>query len=123
MTKQSLLPAIDELRLIAEDVDITQGRVIHVQTGGVLAHQRRIRVIDDFEKDYQTTVAEAVCTEGCADAVTMALQLKFGAEQVIDKGEIFKEQKATVKYQIPQSYEARHNTSIISEDDTPKKGR
>jgi len=123
MTQPTLLPAIDELRLIAEDTKITPGRVVHVQTGEMLTHQRRIRVIDDFDSNYQTTVAESVCTQSCASAVTLALQVKFGAERVIDRGEKFNEQKATVKYQLPQSYEARHNASIISEDATPKRER
>ena len=62
--QRSLLQPIDQLNLIALDMEITPHRVIHVQTDAVNHLHKRIRVIDDFGTSYQTTAAEAIVTHG-----------------------------------------------------------
>jgi len=80
---QALLRPIDQLSQKANQMPVTQGRVIEVQSS-YLYGQKRIRVVDDFETSYATTVAEVlVINESAAQAVTLALQLQFGAERVV----------------------------------------
>lgn len=122
MTQQSLLRPIDELNLIAAEMQITPGRVIEVQRGAVFDHQRRLRVIDDYQTTHQTTVAEAVCTQGCAKTVSMSLMIQYGAEKVIEQG-TFREQGTGLRYKIPQSYQTRQNPNLISEPDAPAESR
>ena len=55
MNQLSLLQPIDELHLKAQAMPVTEGRVIQVQLS-YLRDFRRVRVIDDFETSYATTV-------------------------------------------------------------------
>ena len=83
----TLLPAIDQLRLVAEGMDVIPNRVVHVQTNP-LTSQFRVRVVDDFETGYATVVSEALVTDNdvAKDAVVAALQIRFGAQRVIENG-------------------------------------
>jgi len=81
---QELLRPIDQLNQKANQMPVTQGRVIEVQSS-YLYGQKRIRVVDDFETSYATTVAEVlVINESAAQAVTLALQIQFGVQLVVE---------------------------------------
>ena len=87
MNQLSLLQPIDELHLKAQAMPVTEGRVIEVQETTYLPVQKRIRVIDDHQTSYATTVAEVlVVNESAAEAVTYALQVQFGVQQVVEGG-------------------------------------
>lgn len=83
MSQLEMNRPLDPLNLTANTMPVTEGRVIEVQSS-YLYGQQRIRVVDDFETSYATTVAEVlVINETAAQAVTLALQLQFGAERVV----------------------------------------
>lgn len=89
---------IDELHLKAQAMPVTEGRVIQVQLS-YLRDFRRVRVIDDFETSYATTVAEVlVLNESAAEAVTLALQVRFGAQRVVF-GEPFHPKDTVFRYE------------------------
>ena len=115
MTQLEFLRPIDELNQTAREIPIVAGRVVQVQSGRDLPHQKRILVIDDFDTSYRTTVAEAVCTESAVKAVTCALQVQFGAEKVVERGEFIGGQTG-VRYPLPKSGHAARYPNIISED-------
>ena len=97
MNQLSLLQPIDELHLKAQAMPVTEGRVVQVQLS-YLRDFRRVRVIDDFETSYATTVAEVlVLNESAAEAVTLALQVQFGAQRVVE-GEPFHSKNAMFRY-------------------------
>jgi hypothetical protein len=104
----------DQLKLIAHDMKTTQHRVVYVQRGYVLDHQRRIRVIDDFETSYQTTLAEAISTDAAAAAIICAMQIRFGAQKIIENG-VFHEQGVGLRYKVPKERRDRSNPNIVSE--------
>jgi len=118
----SLLLKIDQLRLMAEEMEVTQGRAIHVEQGGSLDQKRRIRVVDDFDTTYQNPIAQVVCTQSVANAIACAMQVVYGAERIVEGGR-FLEEKVGLRYQIPKSSETRYSDNIVSEDATPSRGR
>jgi len=118
----SLLPKIDQLRLKAEAMEATEGRAIQVEQGGALNQKRRIRIIDDFDTHYQNYAAHVVCTENIANAIASTMQIVYGAQRVVERG-TFIEEKAGLRYQIPESSETRYSHNIVSEDSTVSRGR
>lgn len=99
MRQLELLQPIDQLHLKAQAMSVTAGRVIEVQETTYLPVQKRIRVVDDYETTYATTVAEVlVINESAAEAVTLALQVQFGAQRIA-RGKPFHPKDTVFRYQ------------------------